>query len=134
MRTLLCVTVLTAGLAMGAASAAPKKVRFGPVEHLSGIFFSNFENATFFLCPSPTEKCPAGGDNGYLLKCDRTICGGLEAAIREAARPPDQTVWLALDFLGRRSMGASRPQFIGDPGRSITVQRIEKVRVVPPPA
>jgi hypothetical protein len=134
MRALLCLAVAAVEFLPGSPIAASTETQFGPTERISGIFFSNFEQATFFLCPARAGRCKTGDDNRYSLTCAHNTCNGVAAAIRANAKPPDQTVWLRVDLIGQRSKRTAKPQFLGDPGRSISVQRIENVQVIPPPS
>jgi hypothetical protein len=130
---LLCLTALVVGLAPGLSFGASKKAGAGAAEHLHGIFVSNFERAVFFLCARQADGCLPADDNAYALNCAQPVCGELTAAIRaNATKMPDQTVWLEVDLVGTRSRRKAKPQYLGDPGRSILVQKVEKVQVVPP--
>ena len=124
------------GCGGGSTSAAPanKEQASGHVEHLSGVFFSNFEHATFFLCADDVARCPPGDANGYSLKCAGTVCDVLWAAVRDTAKPPDHTVRLRVALVGKRSVDVAQPKFLGDPGRWIAVERINEVSMIPPPS
>jgi hypothetical protein len=108
-------------------------MKFGPREHLSGVFFSNFENAKFFVCGDKAEPCltrPESDD--YTLSCDDGVCASLEESIRSAANPPANTVYLSVELVGRRSLGKARPRFLGDPGRVVRVEQIERIQPFQP--
>jgi len=74
--------VLASALAASAALAAssPNIVRdgitFGATEHLSGVYFTNFENSTFVLCDSKKGECRdwAGSAKSYGLSCEPRAC------------------------------------------------------------
>ena len=125
---MLCL-ILATGLWLGLPFPASNKIEFAPPEHLSGTFFYNFENRILFLCPA--YNCGPTGDNDYALKCPPTVCDAVTRLIRANAKPPDETVNLKLDLVGRRSHRQDKAQFFAYSDRSISVVRVEQVKLVP---
>ena len=117
-----------AGLA--AAIAGPGHAgaaEFGPPQHITGVFFSNFENARLFVCDDGSTPCARWADGqDYSLRCKGAVCDPLSKALRvAAAKTEDQTAYVRVRLVGRRSLKQAKPRFIGDPGREILVERIE---------
>jgi len=128
-------TLLAALLLCSAASgvnAQTENVELGATEHFSGVFFSNFENAKFFVCgPSNTTCANWIQGEAYTLSCDDDVCGILGEKIRELKKAPDYTVYLRVELTGQRSLKKTTPRFLGEPGQFIRVEKIESITVQP---
>jgi hypothetical protein len=131
---LLSVIGLCAAVAFSANAQTPESPgtpEFGPTEHMSGVFFSNFENAKFFLCPPTVPACQNWSKaDDYTLSCEKDACALLNEKIKANTKKPDQTVYLRITLTGKRSKGKASPKFLGDPGRTIQVEQIESVAVI----
>jgi len=104
---------------------------FGPAEHFSGVFFSNFENAKFFVCALSDKTCENWNQGEmYTLSCSEDICGILKEKIHEIAKSSDDAVYLRVELTGERSLSRLAPKFLGDPGQTIKVEKIESVTVL----
>jgi hypothetical protein len=131
---LLSVIGLCAAVAFSANAQileSPDTTEFGPTEHMSGVFFSNFENAKFFLCQPTAPACQEWSKaDDYTLSCEKDACALLDEKIKANAKKPDQTVYLRITLTGKRSQSKASPKFLGDPGRIIQVEQIESVVVI----
>jgi hypothetical protein len=118
--------IVTLGFGAGAnAKAISAKQRFGPTEHISGTFYSTFENAIFTTCPWSAPNCTDEGE-AYTLSCAENACSVLEDAIHAAdSSPPTLNVDLKVELIGKRELRKGPSKYLGDPGRTIQVQHVE---------
>ncbi len=117
--------------AKAGTSASPDNALFGDREDLTGIYFSNFENAVFYVCSAEDPQCRNWSvGEAYGLLCETNTCQQLGTGTRNV-RTTDTTVWLKVKMVGRKSIAKNKPNFLGDPGQAIQVEQIESVEVFP---
>ena len=111
----------------GSSSKVRDGISFGDVEHLSGVYFTNFENSTFVRCDRKKAECRewAGSRESYDLRCEPAACIDLEARIKTLNGTHDRWGLFTIDFTGRRSIGPGQSRGLGDPAKKVLVEHIE---------
>jgi len=121
---------LAPALMTPASSAAIQdSIPFGDVEHLSGVYFTNFENSTFVRCDRKTGECSDWTNlpERYGLRCTPTVCADLEARIKTLNGSHNRWGLFAIEFVGRRSIGPGQSSGLGDPAKKMLVEHIESL-------
>jgi len=119
--------------ALGGAIAPPNaaEAQFGPAQSLTGVFFSNFENAKFFVCKVDDTTCAKWSEGeAYTLICEKSVCTALFDKVKSTAEGPNETAYIKTVLSGQKSLQKLPPKFLGDPGQVIRVERIETVEAL----
>jgi hypothetical protein len=126
MKHLVIAGVMAACLANANAVEKPvvvDGVAYGPRLHLSGIYFTNFENSKFFECAGTTCASWSSGE-GETLSCAQRGCNDLETRIRTLNGSHDRWGTYRMTFIGRRSIGPHAKKFINDTTYSVLLEEI----------
>lgn len=128
---LACALAATVVLA-DAATKVRDGISYGKAEHLSGVYFTNFENSTFVRCDRARGECGhwTGSSERYGLACEPAACAALEARIKALNGSHDKWGLFAIDFTGRRSTGPDKSRWLGDPAKKVLVEQVDNVALL----
>ncbi|MDC7684005.1 hypothetical protein PQU92_12015 [Asticcacaulis sp. BYS171W] len=107
------------------------QLKQGSEEQMSGQVFSNFENFVFITCKPGMPVCDLASQTEYYsIKCEPEVCTNLLAYIKTHEKTPDQAVNLKVVLTGQRDLTKSESQYLGDPGQTVHIKRIDRFELL----
>jgi hypothetical protein len=107
-----------------------KGTSFGPRQHLSCEWFTNFENSRFEQCRVLGAQA-ARFEDGAAIECLGQACGQLDARARKVARwNKPEPVWgtFTVEFYGRVSTTRHEKRYLGDGTMTVLIEQLLSVQ------
>jgi hypothetical protein len=124
---LLTISSLSRAAEPNAETKTYRDVVFGPTQHLSGVYVTNFELNNFFACDSSRGECANWiVRDGEAVWCEAVACADLERRIVELNGSHNNWAAFSVMFLGRRAVQRHPNQSMHDTESKIFLERIER--------